>query len=103
MSKIEKLQQAVNEYLDDFDDKDSMILMVNSGSEMKSIMVSDGDPEILSHIISQPAMIMDFNTENYDDYVRTQKVLMNIVFNICHQNKEYRDKFIQGLYSFDVN
>jgi hypothetical protein len=103
MSNLEKLHNAVNEYLASASDKDSVIILANDSEAGRSLMTTYGDPEYLSYVVSNNRAVSDFSTESLEAYEATQKALLNIVYNICHMNKDYRDKLIDGLYKFDIN
>lgn len=95
--------QVLKEHLNTLTDDDSILVLAYNKKQGDFLISCDGDLEDISKVLCFPE-------ENKDDFFgkdrnkadEVTKQILNFAYNICNNNKYYRDKMINGLRKLQI-
>lgn len=88
----QNLIDSINNYLDNVSDESALICIAHDPNSNDGFVFSYGNTELISFLLSNKEYV-----EDQDFITDMKKSILNIAYNICDQDEEVKDRFLNKL------
>lgn len=87
---------GLNEYAKQLTENDALMVLSHNKKDGDCITLLTGDWEILSALFSVDGYV-NFDKGNKEQFENIKKMIINIAYNICMNDENYRVKFLKAI------